>query len=169
MATGLAILALSLGIAAVAVAIASDFRTRKSTRELAREIVALRARLQHVQREGALDEDRAPVADDAAEALASINARLAELEELEGRLRGVLARRPMPADELTTDGDDPTAQVLRGLRAQGYERVVVLDVRKDGSLLVEAEQGGLVAKGVARPDADGGITLDSVSSVRAFP
>ncbi len=164
---GIAILALSLAVAGLAIAIASDVRTRRATRELARELVTLRARLLQAEREGNLDA-RAPVAEDAAAMLASIGTRMAELEALQGRLHTVLSRRANHAPE--ADGHvDAETLIVRRLHAQGYDAVVVLEVRADGALLVEAEREGLVAKGIARVGTDGSVTVNGLSSVRAFP
>lgn len=165
---GLALLAVCFAVAALAIAVASDFRTRKATRELARELVALRARLLQAEADG-LSDRRTPLAEDAAAALASIGTRMEELEALESRLRAVLSRRRVPADAAATTEPGPEDIVVRRLHAQGYDAVIVLEVRGDGGVLVEAERDGLVAKGIAHVADDGSVQISGLSSVRAFP
>ena len=164
---GVAILALSLGLAAIVIAIASDVRTRRATREIARELVQLRDRLLRYERESDGGGDAGSRADDAAELVEAMSARIETLEE---RLRGALERRvPLSVDADGSDTPELGDHVVAGLRRRGYQRVAVLDVREDGSVLVEAERDGIVAKGLARVGEDGAVELASVSSVRAFP
>ncbi|MDJ0975769.1 MAG: hypothetical protein QNJ98_15010 [Planctomycetota bacterium] len=164
---GVAILALSFGIAAVVVAIAADVRTRRATRELARELVQLRERLLRAERQGGLGD--VPHAGDA-EGSRRVEALATRIDELEERLRRTVDRRGAPGGP-RDDGTprEVSAQVVDALRGRGYHQVTVVDTRADGSVLVEAERDGVFAKGVARVTADGGVELESVSSVRAFP
>lgn len=165
---GFAILALSFAVAALVVAVASDIRTRRATREIARELVQLRDRLLRAEREGGFDAapESAVAADDAA--LAAMAARV---EELEGRLRE-LVERPAADDEPGATEPVSTAPadvVARELRRAGYGRVAVIEVNDDGSVRVEAERDGTLVKGVARVDEEGTVRMAGVSSVRAFP
>lgn len=163
---GIAILALSFGLAAVVIAIAVDYRTRRATRELARELVQLRDRLLRAERESGLGD--APAGRDAAGSR-RVEALAARIEELEDALRRTVDRRGAPGAPRGGADRDASAQVVDALRGRGYQQVTVVETRADGSVLVEAERDGVFAKGVARVTSEGGVELESVSSVRAFP
>lgn len=165
---GFAILALSFAIAALAVAIASDVRTRRATREIARELVALRDRLLRAEREGGFDPD---LTSSERSADASVAAMSERVEELEARLRELIDRRGAEAAvvDVPETPAAPDVAVVRALGRAGYRRVAVLEVHDDGRVLVEAEREGTLVKGMARLADDGGVQMVSVSSLRAFP
>ncbi len=168
MEVGIAILALSFGLAAVAIAIAVYYRTRRATRELARELVQLRNRLLRAEHESGVDSEGDGRASGSAQLVEAMSARI---ETLEHRLRDALERRvAIGAGEPSEAGRPELGQqVVAGLHRRGYRDIVVLEVSEDGGVLVETERDGIVAKGFARVTEDGAVELESVSSVRAFP
>ena len=98
------------------------------------------------------------------------------LEDLEAQVAHAVEQAEALAlagpDVLPIDEDrDPDVRdlVRRGLRQQGYRRVYVLEVTPEGKALVEAERGGITAKGLAWVEPDGQVVMRSQLSHRAFP
>ena len=127
-------------------------------------MVHLRDRLAEAESAREAAEERASLIPSDRGADEDLRARVEQLEA------GVQAAR-VPAPTVlgpVACADDLRAQVEERLCRQGYERVTFLE-GAEGGLLVEAERGGVTAKGRAEIRPDGSVRLQSVSSLRAFP
>ena len=157
------------------------FRGWRATLRLAREMIQIRQRI--LALEDGLRALRAHREEDEIDLVeqrgidASLGILRERLDVVEGRLAEV-ARRLAGGTALTLDVEEPLPQeaspleraVRRHLRAQGFERIVVLDLDEDyETAWIEAERGGVTAKGTASRLSDGRIELATESTVRSFP
>lgn len=161
------------------------YRSWRRSHILALEMIQLRDRLARAERSQAASERRARVDDEVTRERSS-ESDDARLRDMEGRLadlHGQLSDAVEANESLAAraesleqrDGDDEHDPldvrdlIRQGLRRQGYRRVRVIEVTADDRVLVEAERGGITAKGTAWVDLDGQVVLRSQSTLRAFP
>jgi hypothetical protein len=165
---------LSVPLAGLAIVVA--WRARAASHRLALEMVRLRDRLSEAEAARAAAEERAAHLPQGRDLDPELVTRI---DRLEARERAARSR------EATVVGpvggcEDLRVMVEERLRLQGFERVTFLPGSEDGAapegappgaggLIVEAERGGVTAKGRAEVRPDGTVRLRSVSSVRAFP
>jgi hypothetical protein len=155
-----------LAVLAAAAAIVWSWRARAASHRLALEMVHLRERLARAESAREAAEARAAQHEGAASSETALARRVGLLEERLQEARSAEAANPRPPEE---EGEDVRGLVERHLRAQGYERVVVLGPTAPDGVPVEVERAGVTSKGRARVAPDGTVRLRSVSSVRAFP
>jgi len=184
-----AILLSILASAVTLVACVMAWRARRAAQRLALEMIHLRDRLVRAEAHYKTDAARgvpargraAPPEDSAADE--SLGPRLSALEE---RLRVTLEHSAGAAHPAAGEAAHPATaelrtRILKHLRHRGYEHVRFLEdstsaaiqpAAMEGAsegLLVEAERGGVTAKGRVDLLPDGSLQMRAVSTVRAFP
>ncbi|MEZ6008447.1 MAG: hypothetical protein R3F05_11880 [Planctomycetota bacterium] len=173
------ILALVALLAAAGTAVLA-WRSHRVSRNLALEMVQLRSRLAGIEKQlretvRRLDAhaERPGPGQDVTHHLGALGRRLEDLEaQVAQAVEQAEALALAGPDVLPIHEDrDPDVRdlVRRGLRQQGYRRVYVLEVTPEGKALVEAERGGITAKGLAWVEPDGQVVMRSQLSHRAFP
>lgn len=145
------------------------WRARRASHHLALEMVELRDRLAEAERAHLEAADTVAAhrghEDDDGDVMAS---RMVALEaQVRSTMQSASERHDAAAGDEALDG--PRMRVIKHLRRKGYDHVSVLEIRADGSMLVEADRGGVAAKGVAVLDADGRVRVRFQTSLRAFP
>lgn len=180
MALSLALVGLLLAAAACVLA----WRARRSSHNLAREMIELRDRLAGAERGHLAAEERAAEAAEVDASLertveSSFDPELVQrLTSVEGQVRHLARGRtarvdpgPEPGPESAPEpqSEDPRAVVRRHLEHRGFDSVSFLGRPRDGRHLVELERGGIVTKGHAEIAPDGSVRLHAISSLRAFP
>ena len=171
-----------LALLAAGAAIYVAWRSRRTSHNLALEMVQLRdrfARMEGQQRDDArrtlADQERTTRDEGPDHRLADMTARLDAVEEQVRRAIELGESLDLQADheaapvEALDRPPDVRDLVRRGLRKQGYRRVYVLDITPDAKAVVEAERGGITAKGLAWIEPDGQVVMRSTRSHRAFP
>ena len=175
----MAVLLSSLALLAAAGCCVLSWRAWRRSHHLALEMIQLRDRLARIERTQRDAERRARAESDVGRARAADDTRVKELEQRVDELR-VQLTHAVEAHESLAEGMASSASdrqetvgvrdlVRRGLRRQGYRRVRVIEVDREGKVLVETERNGITAKGTAWVDPDGHVVLRSNSTLRAFP
>lgn len=178
----MAILLSILASAVTLVACVMAWRARAAAQRLALEMIQLRDRLARAEAhyKPAAAERRGETFGRGRVEDETFAPRLTALEE---RLRATLERTAPPVSG--SEGTPPTAsprpldpqtRILKHLRHRGYERVRFLEASEEAGptsssegVLVEAERGGVTAKGRVDILPDGSVHMRAVSTVRAFP